>query len=337
MIDKFDSKKTSIITISQQNFLPPKINNLGNQENFLKIAKSYKKAVQNNYDAIIYPELALTSYMVRDIFLNKDFISICLKLNERLITQTKETILFLPTITKGSDNKIYNSIISARNGQIIDIYNKQYLPNYSIFNESRYFAEGNKPSIININNIKIGLMICEDIWYDNIYEYYIHNNVDICLVSNASPFNKLKQRLRENIIYDKQRKYKDDFIPIIYCNLISSVEGIIFDGRSIISDKKDIIYKGKFLKEEDINISIKRQENNNLIIKVINKSIERTCKKNNKNIASNKNQKNNYFININPEENIKKYEEIDKAILFATQNYLSNNNFTKTVWACRVE
>ena len=122
---------------------------------------------------------------------------------------------------------IYNSVFAILDGEIIGRYDKQCLPNYGVFDEKRYFTPGTKPLILQIQNTKVGVIICEDMWHKS--PSLLYTDVDLLCVLNASPFERNKHH--ERLILAAQR-VEDIGIPLIYVNQNGGQDELIFDGAS---------------------------------------------------------------------------------------------------------
>ncbi len=231
-----------------------------------------------NADLIIFPEMALVGYPLMDHIYdplirnkNKKFIE-----NIKLLNSNSGIILGTFTEPKDLKNRIkpfYNSAVVIKNNNIIHIENKRLLPNYDVFDENRYFSFDNEFKPIEINQIKIGILICEDIWDDNygikVANRLVDNGADLLVVINASPYhiNKLNQRF--NLI---KKKSRDLSIPIIYVNMVGGLDEIVFDGNSFITNKfGQIIFRAKSF-EEDIKIIELPLKIKNPIIKEISET-----------------------------------------------------------------
>lgn len=199
--------------------------------NFKKIIQFYNEAEKVNADVCLLPELAVSGYMAGDLFLQTGFIDDTCTVNSKLIAMTKKTCLMLPTIIF-EDGKLYNGVVAAQEGKIIGKTFKKKLPNYGVFDEKRYFVQG-LASLIIVNNVKIGVPICEDIWFDDVCEQLKNDGAELFLVPNASPYEKGKFEKRVQVI---QKIYQQTNIPIIYCNQVLGHDGIIFDGKSLCFD-----------------------------------------------------------------------------------------------------
>jgi NAD+ synthase len=145
--------------------LQPRVGDLN--YNFKKIRKYYKLA--EGCDLCIFPELFALGYTPSDLLFKNSFI---MQLNAeiaKLLPEVKQTILALPTARQNAIGELENAVVFIQNGKIIATTAKTHLPSYGVFNEKRYFVSG-KAHIIDVNGIKIGIPICEDIWFADVVD-----------------------------------------------------------------------------------------------------------------------------------------------------------------------
>lgn len=184
----------------------------------------------------VFPELSITGYFCGDFFYYSNFIN---RANEnfiKILSHTKNCNfdIFIGHVNVQND-KMYNSIFHIKNGEIINTYNKMYLANYGPCFDSRYFTTGDMNNrIININNKKVLLLICEEFWNKNNFTKYENENIDIALICNTSPFYIDKNIDRIDLC--KQYKNINNFI---YVNNIGLYDSVICDGNSFVFDKKN--------------------------------------------------------------------------------------------------
>ena len=134
------------------------------------------------------------------------------------------------------NGKNYNSVFVIADGEILHRYDKQYLPNYGVFDEKRYFSSGDKPLVLDIQNTKVGIIICEVMWYKE--PTYLSKNADIICVINASPFeiNKHQQRLST-----AKQRVSEINVPLVYINQFGGQDELIFDGASFALNSDGLI------------------------------------------------------------------------------------------------
>ncbi|MFX1340870.1 MAG: NAD+ synthase [Promethearchaeota archaeon] len=212
-----------------------------------------------NADIIAFPEMSLVGYPLMDhiyddLIKEKNMNSI-----EKIKELNSSSTIILGTFTepqelKGKIQHFYNSAIVIEGKMIKYIENKRLLPNYDIFDERRYFSFDTKFTPIEIKGIKVGLLICEDIW-DNSYdikvaENLVNNGAELLIIINASPYHINKFNLRKDLVCGKSKKFS---VPIVYVNMVGGLDEIVYDGQSFITNKYgQIIFKAKAF-EEDIN------------------------------------------------------------------------------------
>ena len=196
------------------------------------ILNAAKKAHQNKADILVTPELSLTGYPPEDLLLDDEFIKSC---SLALIDIAKEypklsIVVGYPKFEKG---KLYNAASVVYQKKIRVTYFKNFLPNYGVFDEKRYFSEGNQSNTFSIGQEKIGIIICEDFWVDKPIEKLIREKVDVILCINASPFELNKQKRR---IDNARTKLSGNKIKLIYLNALGGQDDLVFDGGSFIFD-----------------------------------------------------------------------------------------------------
>ena len=199
-----------------------------------------------NADLIIFPELALTGYPPEDLLLRPELYK---RVND-MISKIKGEIKNIHIIVgfpEKTDEGIYNSASLIHDGRIVGTYHKQYLPNYRVFDEKRYFISGNKPFVFKIKGIQLGITICEDAWYPEPIRQSHEAGAGAIININASPFHIHKNIERENIIKNHAKKYDT---PIIYVNLIGGQDELVFDGGSFVTNgNEEIIHHCPAFKE----------------------------------------------------------------------------------------
>jgi NAD+ synthase (glutamine-hydrolysing) len=181
-------------------------------------------------DVIVFPELAITGYPPEDLLFRPAFIAAA----ERSLQQIKEQVRHIYCVIGHplmEDNKLYNACSVIFNGEILGCYKKQYLPNYSIFDEYRYFTPGSEPCVISIKDIPVGITICEDLWHDAPIKQAKAAGAKLILSPNASPFEIDKHEKREEILANRA---KDTQLPIVYVNCIGGQDELVFDGGSMV-------------------------------------------------------------------------------------------------------
>ncbi|MCW9023708.1 MAG: NAD+ synthase [Gammaproteobacteria bacterium] len=201
------------------------------QGNVAQIIELTNKARDElNAHAIVFPELALTGYPPEDLLLRPGMYERV----EEAMTRLKQSVQNIDVIVgfpEKTDTGIYNAAAIIRNGDIINVARKHYLPNYSVFDEQRYFVSANEACVVDINGTPIGISICEDIWYPEPIAQLRDAGAQLILNLNASPFHKNKGQERENIV---EQRIKENSLPIVYTNLVGGQDELVFDGASFV-------------------------------------------------------------------------------------------------------
>ncbi len=229
------SKKLRI-ALAQKNFCVGDIS--GNSQIIVEsIAEARDKL---HADIIIFPELALTAYPPEDLLYRSELYVQSDYALESIIKAGIDIAVILGHAVH-KDNKRFNAASLIRNGKIEMTYFKQELPNYSVFDEKRYFSEGTEPGIFTINDITVSISICEDIWVDRVCKQASENGAQLMVNINASPFHINKQQLRKNTL---QQRVKESGLNIVYVNQFGGQDELVFDGGSMaINNQGEIQYE----------------------------------------------------------------------------------------------
>lgn len=183
-------------------------------------------------DIIVFPELNLTGYPPEDLLLRKDFIEASNQALNEFKAQVKN-IYCVVSHPHANSQGLYNSCSIIHNGTILGRYAKQFLPNYGVFDEDRYFIPGNTPCVLTINEVSVGLIICEDLWNAAPAQQAANQGARLLLVPNASPFEIDKHEQRHAIL---SKRAKATNLPIVYVNNVGTQDELIFDGGSMVVD-----------------------------------------------------------------------------------------------------
>jgi NAD+ synthase (glutamine-hydrolysing) len=181
-------------------------------------------------DAIVLPELALTGYPPEDLLFRPHFIDLVNELLARLKQDIRQVTAIVGHPLR-REGQLYNAASVIRDGEIIASYRKQQLPNYSVFDEKRYFSPGDCACVVNLKGIPVGITICEDIWVTGPAMQASFAGARLLVNLNASPFHAGKGRERELVL--KQRA-REAGIPVVYVNLVGGQDELVFDGGSVV-------------------------------------------------------------------------------------------------------
>lgn len=200
--------------------------------NLLQVKDAIRQAQAQQADLIAFPELVLAGYPPEDLVFRPDFLAQMQAAMEELaaVTQGITVILGAP-LQRGDD--LRNMACVLRDGQIVAEYAKQCLPNYRVFDEKRYFTPGTAPLVVEVAGVKLGILICEDIWEDAPAQAAVAAGAQALCVLNASPFSYDKQEQRGALL---QRQVRVNGVPLAYINLVGGQDELVFDGDSMLLD-----------------------------------------------------------------------------------------------------
>ena len=268
----------------------------GNTTRILEYCERVK--VESDADLIIFPELSISGYPPEDLLLHSGLKRRIAEAME-LIRQNVRGIAVLVGFPEYTQDHIFNSCAVYNNGKELIRYRKHALPNYSVFDEKRYFTPGNETAVFELQGIKIGINICEDIWYSKPARSSKLAGAELIIVINGSPYQKDGQNIRESTI---KRRISEVKIPIVYLNLVGGQDELIFDGASfVMNEKGDVIYRAPAFEETIACIEFER----------IKKTI--------------------VPISNSIEPKLEEIESIYKALVKGTRDYISKHNFPGVV------
>ena len=211
--------------------------------NTTKIIESANLAAQESASAddsaqpvavVIFPELTLCGYPPEDLLLRD---SIELRVNHALNKLCQELPAEMYTVIgfpRKVGDKLYNAAAVIHHGTIIAEYHKQFLPNYQVFDEKRYFSAGSEPCIVQIEDVCVAITICEDIWEDLPSTQAATAGAQLMINLNASPYHVGKQGERRELV---SRRAKAGGFAIVYVNQVGGQDELVFDGGSFVVDE----------------------------------------------------------------------------------------------------
>ncbi len=186
---------------------------------------------------VVFPELALCGYPPEDLLLKKHFIENNLRSISLLAKKINGLCAIIGFVNSDAKGRIYNAAAFIENGAIQSIYHKKELPNYGVFDEKRYFSQGqfkDNNGVITIEGRKIGISICEDIWVEeSVYATQAKAGAKILVNISSSPFEVGKLKLRQELL---RRRAKETKTTVVYCNLVGGQDELVFDGGSMVFD-----------------------------------------------------------------------------------------------------
>ena len=231
-------------------------------KNLDNIITTREKVKSQGGDLCIFSELSITGYPPEDLVLKNSFIINVEEVINKLISLSKDGG---PAIIVGyprNDNgKLKNSAALIDRGTI-SIVDKFHLPNYGVFDEARVFDSERVSGPISFMGIRLGLMICEDMWFSDVSESLQESGAQILIVINGSPFDQNKED--ERISVAVSRVVETD-LPLIYVNQIGGQDELVFDGGSFVLNQNSKLCMQSSLWKEEINFIEINIDNNDLI------------------------------------------------------------------------
>ena len=287
------------------------------QGNADKIKNYIKQAQNENVDVITFPELALTGYPPEDLLFKTHFIDE-IKKHLQEVTKFTQGITAIIGFAR-EENGLLNSAAVVHDKKIINYYDKKILPNYGVFDEKRYFISGDNNPVYLIDGITVGINICEDIWFeDGPTQDQASLGAQLILNINGSPFDTEKRYIRENML--KERALHNN-LYISYTNMVGGQDELVFDGGSVILNPAgEIISRGKAFEEDLIITDLNFEETGNFVES-----------KTNIFVSSSPKDKNLTPISDNNIVEIDKLEQVHKALILGTRDYVNKSGFTKVL------
>jgi NAD+ synthase (glutamine-hydrolysing) len=186
-------------------------------------------------DVVLLPELAVCGYPPEDLLFHSGLRTQVARSLEQLRRDVRG-ITLIAGYPEYDGVKIYNSAIVIRDGKVLANHRKACLPNYRVFDEKRYFTPGTEPTVVDLNGVKAGVLVCEDVWAAEPARQARAAGAEVLLVINASPYEVDKQTQREREI--GRARVGETGIPMVFVNLIGGQDELMFDGNSFVMNSQ---------------------------------------------------------------------------------------------------
>src|SRR3970040_1637113 len=202
-------------------------------------------------DVVAFPELVLTGYPPEDLLFKPAFIEANLRALAALAQQSRGITAVVGFVDKRDD--IFNAAAVLHDGTHAGTYHKQYLPNYGVFDENRYFQSGTESPVFKFGETTIAANICEDIWYPTgPTTLQALAGAELVVTINASPHHVGEEQFREKMLATRA---SDDIVCLAFVNTVGGQDELIFDGHSFIfNEKGECVARGRAF-EEDLVIT----------------------------------------------------------------------------------
>ncbi|MFN3974045.1 MAG: NAD+ synthase [Dehalococcoidia bacterium] len=235
--------RTFRIALAQVN---PTVGDLqGNRDLILRFAR---EASAQGADLVAFPELVLTGYPPEDLLLKPQFIQDNLNVAQELAAASTAIPMVFGFVDL-QENEVYNAAAVAAEGHMVGVYHKIYLPNYGVFDEDRYFRPGKECPVFTINGTRVGVNICEDIWYAvGPTAVQRETGAEVIVNINGSPYHMGKGLFREKMLATRA---SDNLLFIAYVNTVGGQDELVFDGASMVFDQNgNLVARAKQFQED---------------------------------------------------------------------------------------
>ncbi len=199
----------------------------GNRDRMTQLSR---RAAQQGCALLVTPELALSGYPPEDLLFRPGFLA---RLNEALVALAGDIACDVLVGHPERDQLLFNAATWLSRGHTERV-RKQRLPNYTVFDEKRYFAESRGSAVVDRGGLRFGVLICEDAWFEEPAADAKRQGAEVLLVLNASPYHQGKSLERERVL---QLRARETGLPLIYVNLIGGQDDLVFDGASLLVSK----------------------------------------------------------------------------------------------------
>ena len=222
--------------------------------NAAKVAEWIGRAEAAGAELTIFPELCIPGYPAEDLYLKRHFVAANQRAVEGLAAGVRATtalVGFAEPVAGGGDFRhAHNSLAVLADGAVQTTYRKNRLPNYSVFDEQRYFVPGEQPATIELGGTRIGLTVCEDVWAPGPpAETEVAEGASLIANPSGSPYHRGKGREREAMFAERARGYGAAFA---FCNLVGGQDELVFDGHSFVVDAEGTVLARAAQFEEEL-------------------------------------------------------------------------------------
>ena len=280
------------------------------------ISEAYERAVEQQADLVVYSELAVCGYPPEDLLLKQQFLDDARAAVDQIAARTSNAVAVVGFPELESDC-LYNSAAICYQGSVKGIYRKQLLPNYSVFDEKRYFTPGASAGpIIEIAGVNIGVSICEDLWFDEgPIDDQVSSGIGLVISLNASPYQRGKDLDRASTVIERVTRHK---IPVVYVNQVGGQDELIFDGSSFVADSRGQLVARLPQFEEMIHVvDLEVEDSDCGELPVI--------------VASPSQEPKNLIPEMSVSREEEETAEVWKALVLATRDYVNKNGFDEVV------
>jgi NAD+ synthase (glutamine-hydrolysing) len=213
----------------------------------------WRQAMDEQVDLLVFPELSLCGYPPEDLLQKPHFLADTFQALQTLADKCPQGTLVVG-LAEGTTKETHNAAAVIQDGCIGPIYRKGRLPNFSVFDEARYFKPGKEPLVVDVHGVRVALSICFDLWRLPWLVQWLEGagQFDLLLNISASPFDVGKMARRERVMAQAANHFK---CCVGYCNLVGGQDELVFDGRSMVADSNGQVVARARAFEEDLLIT----------------------------------------------------------------------------------
>ncbi len=202
----------------------------GNTEKILAYADRARDEL--HADLVVFPELSISGYPPEDLLFHSGLRRRVTESLDRIRESVRDIAIMLG-YPEYEDGRIYNACLVARNGKVLAKYRKHMLPNYRVFDEERYFTAGKEAAVFRLNGIRLGILICEDVWRPGPAAMSRAAGAEAIIAINGSPYDVQSQQTREQVVRARVNAVR---VPFVYLNAVGGQDELVFDGGSFAMD-----------------------------------------------------------------------------------------------------
>ncbi len=241
------------ILIAQVNLLVGDVS--ANRDRVIQVAQEARR--DHAADLVVFPELTLTGYPPEDLLLRPELME---RVEAALVAirAASRGIGLMLGYPKRDSGGLFNVAGLFQDGRLVAEYAKQLLPNYSVFDEKRYFLPGHAPCVVPFRGLPLGISICEDIWEEGPTRLTVAAGARLLINLNASPYHAGKASTREELLARRAREHQ---LPILYANLVGGQDELVFDGGSFVVDAQGhLTQRAPFFREAMLLVEVEGDE-----------------------------------------------------------------------------
>jgi NAD+ synthase (glutamine-hydrolysing) len=215
--------------------------------NARRIVEGMEQARRLGCRLVAFPELAITGYPPEDLLFKRAFIEANLRALDEVTRASRGLTAVVGFVDKRDD--IFNAAAILHDGVRAGVYHKQYLPNYGVFDENRYFQAGTETPVLACGDVPFAVNVCEDIWYpDGPTRRQALAGAELVVSINASPFHAGKAHYRETMLATRA---VDDLVCVAFVNMVGGQDELVFDGGSVIfNERAEVVARGRAFAED---------------------------------------------------------------------------------------